>query len=498
MNLLEVRRRLPGSWLRSSGIAGDTEAQRSSERNRRAIASAVAGLALRGSSFVVVLVSVPLTLSLLGPIRFGLWMTLASVVALLGATDLGIGNGVLNNVARAFGQGDVPSARRYMASGLVALAGIALAAGAVFLLVYPIIPWARLYNVASDSVASAEAGPATAAFVLTYLIGLPLGLGGYVRSAYQEGFVQSAFVGLGNMLTLALLVLATAARASLPILVLAITIGPLVAAVANLVVLLRFQRPWLTPRWSDVTVAATRSVIGVGFAFMALQVAYVVGFQADPLVVAQVIGPVAVGDYSVVSRLFSVPAGLAAIATLPLWPAYREAISRSDIAWVRVTLKRSLLVVLAATVPLAVALTIVGPAVVGAWTQGGLAPAYGLYPALGALTVTFAIANAFGMLFNGAQAMRFHVTTMILMAALNITASIYLASKIGVAGVALGSVLAVVAVLIVPAMVYIPRLLHQLEHGSAQAADLLASDGFHEQPVGGVPSTADLDDGPPQ
>lgn len=476
MNPLKLRRLLAGSWLRSSGSAGDAEAQRSSERNRRAIASAVAGLALRGSSFVVVLVSVPLTLSLLGPIRFGLWMTLASVVALLGATDLGIGNGVLNNVARAFGQGDATAARRYVASGLVALAGIAAAAGALFLLVYPIIPWARLYNVAGDAAASAEAGPATATFVLTFLVGLPLGLAGYVRSAYQEGFVQSAFVGLGNMLTLALLVLATAVRASLPILVLAITIGPLVAAATNLVVLFRFQRPWLTPRWSDVTVLATRSVVGVGFAFMALQVAYIVGFQADRLVVAQVIGPVAVGDYSVVSRLFSIPAGLAVIASVPLWPAYREAILRSDITWVRVTLKRSLVVVLAVTVPLAIGLSIVGPALVAVWTRGGLVPTFGLYPAFGAFTITFAVANAFGMLLNGAQAMRFQVTTMILMAALNISASIYLASRIGVAGVALGSVLAVVVVLIVPAAVYVPRLLRRLEHDGSPTLGSIGPD----------------------
>jgi O-antigen/teichoic acid export membrane protein len=465
------------SWLTSSGIAGDSEVQRSSERNRRVVASAIAGLAVRGSSFVVVLISVPLTLGFLGPVRFGMWMTIASVVALLGATDLGIGNGVLNNVARAFGQDDKTAVRQYLASGFVALTGICLAFGALFIVVYPIVPWANLYNVVGDRTASSEAGPATAAFVATFLLGLPLGLAGQVRYAYQEGFVQSAFAGVGNLTTIVLLLLAIAARASLPVLVLAMTIGPIIVAVINLVVLVRLQRPWLSPRRSDVTIGAFRSVVGVGLAFMVLQIAYTVAFSSDRLVVAQIVGPVAVADYTVVYRLFSIPTGLAVIALWPLWPAYREAVSRSDISWVRLTLRRSLLVTVGSTVPLAVVLSLVGPAIVSIWTQDGLTPPYVLYPALGAFTVAFAVANVFQMLLNGAQAMRFQVSTMVAMAVLNISASVFLASRIGVAGVALGSLVAVAAVLIIPAVAYVPRLLQRLERNSSVILGSIELDG---------------------
>lgn len=460
------------TWLAAAAIAGDPEAQRSSERNRRVAASAIAGLALRGSAFVVIVVSVPLTLDLLGPVRFGMWMTLASVVALLSVTDLGIGNGVLNNVARAFGQDDRTGAREYLASGFLALTAIAALLGAVFLVVYPLVPWASIYNVVDHQVAADEAGPATAAFVGTFLLALPLGLVGQVRSAYQEGFVQSAFAGLGNVITLALLLVAIVVRASLPILVLAMTTGPIIAALINLFVLLRFQRPWLVPRLSDVTRTAMRAVVSVGLGFLLLQAAYTVAFSSDPLVVARVVGPAAVADYSVAYRLFAIPAGLASIALLPLWPAYREAISRSDIGWVRQTLRRSFLIVLAATVPLTICLSFVGPAIVRAWTNGNLTPAAALYPALGAFTVALAVANVYSVLLNGAQAMRFQVSAWVLMAVLNIVVSIYLASEIGVAGVAIGSAIVTMVVLIIPAAIYVPRLLHQLEEGEGPTGDV--------------------------
>ena len=474
-------RRSLGSRLTSSSLTGHTEAQRSEERNRRAVASSVAGLALRGSSFVVVLVTVPLTLGLLGSVRFGMWMTIASVVALLSATDLGIGNGVLNSTARAYGRGDSSAARQYLASGFAALTVLALTLGILFLAVYAVVPWAAVYNVSGDPLAAAEAGPATAVFVATFLVGLPLGLIGQVRAAYQEGFIQSAFAGFGNILTVAFLLVAVAARVSLPILVLAMTGGPLIAAVVNLAVLLRLQRPSLAPRWRDITRDAMRSVIGTGLGFMVLQISYTVGFSSDPLVAAHFVGPAAVADYSVVFRLFSIPAGLASIALLPLWPAYREAISRRDIAWVRVTLRRSLRVTLLATIPLVIGLLIAGPTIVAKWTSQDLSPAYGLFLALGGFTIVFALANAFAMLLNGAQVMRFLVSTMTLMAILNLAASVYLASRIGVAGVALGSVVAVVATLIIPALIYVPRLLRYLEERDYLSVGFVAVDGPYER-----------------
>ena len=449
--------------LTSTSIAGETESQRSVERNRRAIAGAVVGLVVRGSSFVLVLITVPLTLDYLGPARFGLWMTIASVASLLSATDLGIGNGVLNNVSHAFGRNDEGAARIAHTSGLIVLSGLAVFFGFLFLLAYPYVPWASLYNVANDPMGATEAGPATAAFIATFLLGMPLSLAAQARSAFQETFVQGAFTALANVTTIFLLFIAISARAALPGLVVALTIGPVMAGAVNTFILLRIQRPWLAPRRSEVSMRAIRTVMSVSFAFMALQIAYVIGFSLDRLIAAQIVGPVGVAEYSIVHRLFAIPTGLAAIALVPLWPAYREAIARADIGWVRLTMKRSLFFILATTVPVALVLTLAGPLVVRVWTQEGLTPSMSLYPALGAFTIALALANVFQMFLNGAQAMRFQIATMALMALVNLVVSIYLASEIGVAGVAIGSTIAVVTTLLLPATFYVPQLLRRLE-----------------------------------
>ena len=54
----------------------------------------------RAVGLTATLVSVPLVLNAVGAEEFGLWTTVTSGVALLNLADLGIGNSLLNAIAR--------------------------------------------------------------------------------------------------------------------------------------------------------------------------------------------------------------------------------------------------------------------------------------------------------------------------------------------------------------------------------------------------------------
>jgi len=79
-----------------------TEATRSAERHRRALLTSATGFAARGVSMGASLITIPLTLHYLGNERFGLWMTISSIVAMATFADFGIGNGVVNMLALVF------------------------------------------------------------------------------------------------------------------------------------------------------------------------------------------------------------------------------------------------------------------------------------------------------------------------------------------------------------------------------------------------------------
>jgi O-antigen/teichoic acid export membrane protein len=193
---------------------------RSKERFRRASLSAVTSFGSKGIALLTTAISVPLTLGYLGSERFGVWMTLSAIVALLGFTDLGLGNSLLNGVAHAAGRDDRPLIRTNVSNGLVMLLAVAAGFGVLFAIAYDSIPWASIFNVQSTA-ALAEAGPAAAVLVVCFLVGMPASAYPQVRLGLQQGYVNSVFVAAGNIAALVLVIVAIQMELGLPWLILA-------------------------------------------------------------------------------------------------------------------------------------------------------------------------------------------------------------------------------------------------------------------------------------
>src|SRR5262245_42123374 len=107
---------------------------RARERQRRIALSALASALAKAISVSTALISVPLTLTYLGAERYGMWMTMSSLVAMLSFADLGIGNGLLASVASAHGRNDRDEIQSYVSSAYLVLSAIAIAIVGLFFL----------------------------------------------------------------------------------------------------------------------------------------------------------------------------------------------------------------------------------------------------------------------------------------------------------------------------------------------------------------------------
>ena len=273
--------------LRLTPFETATAEGRSNERFRRASLSAATSAAAKGIALVTTAVSVPLTLGYLGSERFGIWMTLSALIALLGFTDLGIGNSLLNGVAHAAGREDRTLIRANVSSGVAMLLAVSAGFGLLFAAVYRFIPWDRVFNVGSAG-ALDEAGPAAVALVGCFLVAMPAGAFQQVRLGLQEGYINAIFVAVGNIGGLALVIWAIQMRLGLPWLVLAMAGAPLLATLVNGFALVA-RSPWLRPTLHDVNFAVARSLLRVGLLFLVLQLAFAVAFTSNSIIIAAMI-----------------------------------------------------------------------------------------------------------------------------------------------------------------------------------------------------------------
>ncbi len=446
--ILDRVRAMKGLLLAGSADTS-TEGGRSRERYRRAALTTFTSVLARCVTVVTGLITVRLTVHYLGTERYGLWMTITSVVAMMSFADLGIGNGLLNSISEAHGRDDRDSVRKYVSSAFFVLLGIAFATSGLLAIIYPLVSWPRLFNVSSIT-AAREAGPAVVVFLVCFALNMPLDVVQRVQTGYQEGFETNLWAVGGALLGFIWLLIAMHFKVGLPWLILSLSGGPLVGVLGNWSHEFGWVRPWLLPRWSYWDRAAARKILGTGVMFLVIQVCGIFTVSVDNIVITQTLGPAAVAQYAVPMRMFLLVRSVAQMFVLPLWPAYGEALSRGDVKWAGKTAVRSIGFSLLVFGPVILGLALFGKTLVHVWVGPEIQPSHLLLWGAAVWVMVDLCGNALLVFLMGANFLRFVTIVMVATALANLPAKVMGARMFGLNGVvwttALTAVLATVAI----------------------------------------------------
>jgi O-antigen/teichoic acid export membrane protein len=438
-----------------------TEQGRSRERYRRAALTTLTSVLARVVTVFTSLITVRLTIRYLGTERYGLWMTITSVVSLLVFADLGIGNGLLNVIADAHGRDDIESVHKYVSSAFFVLLGIAALLLGLFGLAYPLVPWPRVFNVSSP-LAAHEAGPAVFLFLVCFLLNMPLDVVQRVQTGHQKGFAANFWTIVGSLMGLGCLLMVMHRNGGLPWLILAILGGQLLGILGNWAQEFGFARPELLPAWAYWDAAAARKILSTGFMFFLIQVCGAFTFPLDNIIITQILGPEAVTQYAVPMRLFLLVVSVAIMFVIPLWPAYGEALARGDSQWVKSTLFHSLGYSVLVFGPMALGLAAFGKLIVRVWVGPQVHPTWGLLLGMAFWAMISIVSSPISVFLNGINKLKFQVVVGLVQAVAGLALKIIMAKAFGISGVIWASVMAAFLGTGV-VILYIRRLLKQMD-----------------------------------
>jgi O-antigen/teichoic acid export membrane protein len=409
----------------------------------------------------VSLVVVPLALNYLGAERYGVWLTLTSLVAFLKFADLGLGNGLMTALARARGEGDRQLAREYTSTTFFLLIATAVLMGLGFLIAYPRVDWPSMLNVASP-LASKEVGPALSILVALLLLGVPMTVTDKAQWGAQEGYITGVWQALGSVLGLGALLLAFRLELGLPWLVLAIAGTRLLASLLNGVVMFGWLHRWLRPSVRRISRRATHEVAKLGALFFGLQVANIVMLASDNVIIARLLGVDEVPQFAVPFKLFYFIPTILGLVFMPLWPAYAEAIANRDSDWVRRTIRMTVLSSFTLSTLGAGILIAFGKPLIDLWVGPSVSPSSSLLWALGFQAVLISVTAVVGVLFNAAGVIRFQLVALISAAVVALALKAFMAQQMGVEGVAWATVVGYSIFILIPYGFATPRLLNRL------------------------------------
>jgi O-antigen/teichoic acid export membrane protein len=390
------------------------------------------GLAILASFFAV-----PLLLRYLGAERFGVWSTILSVMSWIVFFDLGIGNGVRNKVAEALAKDDNVLAARYISSGysligLISMLLFAITAGASFL-----IPWRLVFNTTSVTEATLRSTVLIAAFFI--LLNFALSLIAQVLNAVQKTAAIVFGQFFTNALALALVYLLTRSTDA-SLIYLAVAYGcSLVSANVLLSIWFYRKRGDLIPALALDT-AHIRPLLSLGLQFFAIQLAVLVIFTTDKILITQLFGPQYVAQYDVVFKLFGCITIAQTIVTAPLWSSYTDAYHRGDFVWIRSALHKQLLMfalVLGGVALLGVA----AKPIIAIWIGRDFEVSTELVASMAVFIIVSTWNNIFAYFVNGIGAITVQLYTALAAMALNIPLALFLVKILGfgVSGIVLAT-----------------------------------------------------------
>jgi len=442
--------------LRFTAFETDSEEGRSQERHRHIAWTTVTAAAARGVALAAMLISVPLTLGYLGPERFGLWMTVVAVIAMLGFADFGLGNGILNAVSHASGRNDRQAIHQSVSNGILMLTAIGAMVLFAFLIAYQFVPWPAVFNVHTET-AAIESGPVVLVLLACFVATLPLGATHKIQLGLQQGYWGNLWEAVGGVVGLLGIVVAIQLEAGLPWIALAMAGSPLIFRAVNTLAFFGYQETALRPRFRHFDFSAIRRLVRTGSLFFVLQLAVIVGFQSDNIIIARIMGVEAVAGYDVALKLSTLPAMFIGFVVVAQWPAYGEALTRGDSGWIRQTFVRTLRLSLLFAIPFALFLLFWGDALIRIWAGPEVVPSATLLIGISVWSVLLVLGTVIAALLNGLHVVKFQAINASLMATANILISIYLVGKIGVAGAILGTISAYTIFTLFPCWYYIRR-----------------------------------------
>lgn len=294
----------------------------------------LASILLKGTSILVSLALVPITIGYVSSELYGVWLTLSSILHWLSFFDIGLSHGLKNKLTEAIANDDWKRGRELVSTTYISMAMVFIPLAIISIFVIPYVDWCTLLNVTpvygNDIVVSMQV--LMAFFCLQMVINVLTS----VIAAFQKVALSQSFGVVGNVLALCIIaVLRYTAPASLIVLAFVMAGTTLFLTFVASIFLYNGRFRKVAPSLSCFKTSLLSDLYSLGIKFFIIQIQFIVIYQSTNILISHVSSPESVTAYNIAYRYLSVAMLAFNIFTAPLWPAYTDAFTRGDYEWMK-------------------------------------------------------------------------------------------------------------------------------------------------------------------
>lgn len=388
---------------------------------------------IKGGSIIVSFLMVPLTINYISPEKYGIWLTLSSIITWVSFFDIGLGNGLRNKFAEAKALGDTILVRIYISTTYAILSIIILIVWVAIIIINPFLDWTKILN---TSVQLKNELEQVVYIVFSFFcLRFVFQLISTILIADQKTARSSFYSLLGNILSLLIIFILTKTTSG-SLYFLALVLGGIPVLVFIIATLYYFNGKYkeFKPGIKYVDFKYARNLMNLGIKFFIIQIAALVIYQTNNIIIAQLLGPTEVTVYNITFRYFYSISMVFGIIITPLWSAFTEANAKNDFEWIKNTMKRLIQIWIGLCIVVLLMLLFANT-FYKIWVGNAVQIPFSLSVVVALYIVINSWCSIFAYYINGVGKIKLQLYSGFLGAIINIPLSIYLGKIYGIEGV---------------------------------------------------------------
>lgn len=393
---------------------------------------------LKPVSMLISLAYTPILLNFLGEEQNGVWATILSVVNWISLGDIGIGNGLRNRITKEYAKEEFDEIKYTISTAYVVFLFIFSFIFLIGSVIGQFVNWNYVFN---TNVAVKIPLLITFFFICLNFI---LGLYAYMYYALQKAEIPAFAAVLVQTLNLAIVALLFFFKISTQKLIWMACIFGFTKLFVSVLFTLRVKKycAYMKPTLKFFKRTKLKEICNIGFRFFVIQIASMVLYTTDSLIISRLISPVSVTSYNVVTKFFIIPYSVFTAMLSPLWSKCTEAKEKGDYRWIKKYYNYYRIIWLVLSICVVIAVPIFKP-FARIWLHRELVYDTGIVLSSAIYYIVLMYCGIISSILNGLGEINLSLIVSVFMMIINIPLSIFLASncRLYTTGVSLGTVI---------------------------------------------------------
>lgn len=293
-------------------------------------------LGLKLLSIIITFFMLPITIGYVSSELYGIWLSLAAILAWFQFLDIGLSSGMKNKLTEAIAKRHFKRAKILVSTTYFGMIIIFLPIAVIGYFLVPYISWTQLLNVdphfQEEIVCTMQ--------ILSVMLCLQMIVNVIVPivASYQRVAFSQSFLVFGNSLAFILIIVSKILLPpSLPLLAIIIGGSPIFVTFLASVILFSGKYRIVSPRPRYVKPRFLKEILSLGVKFFIINVQAVIVYQSTNVLISHVSSPEVVTSYNIAYQYLSLSIFIFSNITMTLWPAYTDAYVKGDIEWMKKT-----------------------------------------------------------------------------------------------------------------------------------------------------------------